>query len=270
MGHTSTYMGTHGHTPTHMGTHGHTPTHMVHPEYPLALNDAHPTNISPELHAMLKQLCIVGEAHLSDGEERAYATMLARRARASSLYHAVLEIMDCILCKTLSIKWTDEYIDVWEGTCEIRRAGVSQEVWTGIEQCGRAMTTAGIAIKRTSRTNRRAYVYVFPSIGASNHDDSIVDHLPWRMNALRSFIGALMQIGYKCVHLQCEIVQAVQVAARQTCHRLSIDAGAARMIYFDEHRQCVIESLPLVSDKLARAWHTPNDAPRDTPTLEHM
>jgi hypothetical protein len=207
---------------------------------------------------MLKQLCIVGEARLSDGEERAYATMLARRARTSSLYHAVLEIIDCILCQTLSMKWTDEYIDVWEGTCEIRRAGVSHEVWSGIEQCARAMTTAGIAMKRTSRTNRRAYIYMFPN-GAQNHDDSIIDHLPWRMNALRSFIGALLQIGCKCVYLQVDIVQAVQVAARQSCARLSIDTGAARMICLEEHRRCVIESLPLVSAALARAWHTPSD-----------
>jgi len=215
-----------------------------------------PPEMLEALQAMLEELHIIGSGPPSREEEEAYAAMLAQRARVGSLHHAILEIMDCLLCKPLTVRFTEEYIDVWDGTWEVRRVAVHADRWARIQEHVRSLAAVGAMRTQLSRWQPGVRVHVFPPGAAAGHasDTALIGHIPWRMNALRVFLGALLHIGYKCEQLQVEIAQAVQVGARQTAARVAIDRTAAQMFPVDAHRECLRQALPMASSAMACAW----------------
>jgi hypothetical protein len=177
---------------------------------------------------------------------------LMQRSGQNGLHHAVIEIIDCILFRPFDVKLTDEYIDVWSGLYELKKTSYPPQKWNLVKQCMMSLVEDGVANIHTNKWYPDKDTIVFN--GHMEHNTMTYRNLPWRMNTLQTFLASLLNTGLHCRDLQVEIAQALQVGCRQSANRLRLDRIEHTMLPDEEHRLCLLSSLPKVTAAMAAAW----------------
>jgi hypothetical protein len=213
-----------------------------------------PTEIVPELLSLLYSFRLVSTDFNADDD--AFIEILTQRGRLNGLHHAIIEILDCVLFRPLVVEFTHEYIDVWGGLWEIRASETSPARWGALRECMYSLARSGFAKLYAQKWHPQDEKITFPACFSSVHNRSTFLHLPWRMNALQIFLSSLLHTGLRCNDLQVEIAQALQVACRQSVSRLTYDLLEHTMLPDEEHKRCMIQLLPLITQSMANAWQT--------------